>query len=472
MELALHITPSWDAAAGTVDALGIDWEAGISARAGERLAAWITELVGVPFSPMEGLHVSDAAGEVPCSFEDGEPEMSFVKRRFIVAGRSTEGPVRVTYRVLPRVQPEGYHSSPYYDLVAEEGGVNGAGTCFLVHPARWEDAFDVELAWDLSGLPRGASAVWSFGSGERAAWTLTVQELLWSAFAVGMVRSSEGGRAGFYWFGEPPFDAGLVSRQVDVMFARMAEMFHDDGRPYRVFARHNAFPGGGGTALTRSYIYGYGRDDPVDADELRDLLAHEMVHNWPTMRDEPPGLGTWYVEGSAEYYSIIVPMELGLCSPEHTAEAICRKAGSYFSNPMNGLSNEELGRLYWEDNRCQRVPYARGVLFLSNIDARISRATGGARSLLDVEVALLEVAEPVPGDFIRAVREVSGLDVSEDYELMRAGGVSAPLVPDPDAFGGRFEVAPCRVQLDDARHSNEKVLLDEWAQGYEWRPRA
>ena len=466
------IVPEWDTRKRTVSALRASWEIdGLKVRAGERLAAWVLELVGIPFCPLEGLTIEDDLGEVPFCLEDGEAEMSFVHRRFAVAERDVRGPVRASWRVTPRVQPEGYRSSPYFDLVAERGGALGAGATFLVHPAvGWNDQLDIELVWDLSELGEGGRGVWTYGEG-RVERDLDLNRLLFSAYMTGEVRSIEEGHAGFYWFDDLPLDPQEVSRQINLLFDRMAEMFHDADECYRVFARHNAFPGDGGTAFSRSYIYGYGKDDRVDLDDLRDLLAHEMTHNWPTMRDEPPGLGTWYVEGSAEYYSTIVPMEMGLCDLEHTAAVINEKAGSYFSNPMMGLSNEELGRRYWQDRRCQRVPYARGILFLSNMDAQIRRATDGKRTLLDVELRLLELSDPTPDDFLAAVRDVAGLDLREPYEQMSAGGACPALVPDPDAFGGHFDVRPCKIHINDSQHTNEKVLRKETADGYVWSVR-
>lgn len=469
MRLSLLISPEWNTREETVSTLEIRWNAeGLKVRAGDKLAAWVLELVGIPFCPLESLTIEDDLGEIPLRFEDGEAEMSFIHRRFAVAERDTSGSIRTSWRITPRVQPAGYRSSPYFDLVAERGGVLGAGATFLVHPAiGWDDPLDIELTWDLTELGESGRGVWTYGEGhvER---TLDLNRLLFSAYMAGEVRSVEEGHAGFYWFDELPLDPQEVSRQINLLFDHMAEMFHDSDECYRVFARHNVFPGGGGTAFPRSYIYGYGKDDQVDLDDLRDLLAHEMTHNWPTMRDEPPGLGTWYVEGSAEYYATIVPMEMGLCSLEHTAQVINEKAGSYFSNPMMSLSNEELGKRYWQDRRCQRVPYARGILFLSNTDAQIRRATDGKRTLLDVEIRLLEQSDVTPDDFLAAVRDIAGLDLREAYEQMCAGGACPALIPDPDAFGGRFDVTPCIVQINDSQHTNEKILLDETVDGYVW----
>ena len=119
---------------------------------------------------------------------------------------------------------------------------------------------------------------------------------------------------------------------------------------------------------------------------------------------------------------------------------------------MHNLSNEELGKRYWTDRRCQRVPYARGILFLANTDAAIQKATDGKKKLLDVELELLKKKHPEPEDFLRAVKEISGLDLSEAYECMCRGDDP---IPDPDAFGGHFIARKEMVHEQDHQHVAE-----------------
>ena len=40
--------------------------------------------------------------------------------------------------------------------------------------------------------------------------------------------------------------------------------------------------------------------------------------------------------------------------------------------------------------------------------------------------------------------------------------------PDPDAFGGKFRVVPCKVKLNNAQHRADRELLDEESDGYRW----
>lgn len=462
----VHITPEWSC--DTVSALRIVCTTDHAAKAGGQIAARIRELVTIPFCPVTELRFSDESGPLPTRSHNGEAEQSFIYREFYTAQRDSVGETRISYRITPRVQPEGYRSSPYFDLVAEKGGVLGTGTTFLLHLPELSEAFDYSLTWDLSLLPEDCRAVWTYGCGDVSRPGTTGQEMLFSAYMAGRIHASEDGEVGFYWFDTLPFPANEGVQQITLLFKYMSEMFHDKGGGYRVFTRHNHFPGGGGTAFPRSYIYGYGLHDQVTAGSLQSLLAHEMVHNWPTMSDQPAGLGTWYVEGSAEYYSTIVPLEMGICSPEKTAGIINDKAGSYYANPMKHLSNLELGKRYWTDRRCQRLPYSRGMIYLSNLDAQIRKNTGGQHTLLELELALLELPDPTPEDFLRIGSELAGFDLRPGYEQMCAGEMPEP---DPDAFGGLFTVSPCMVRLNNAQHRVDEELLEEEVPGYVWSVR-
>ena len=90
----------------------------------------------------------------------------------------------------------------------------------------------------------------------------------------------------------------------------MSAFFADEpssSNPYRIFVRR-ATParGFGGTAFRRSYCLEYDAAlDTVGGDDINQLLAHEMVHNWPllgklTDSDQITKILNWYNEGLQE----------------------------------------------------------------------------------------------------------------------------------------------------------------------------
>jgi predicted metalloprotease with PDZ domain len=231
----------------------------------------------------------------------------------------------------------------------------------------------------------------------------------------------------------------------------MADFFGDREARYRVFARRDPFEkSGGGTAAARSFMFGYSAATFQDVDGMQNLLAHEMVHNWPHMDDEPAGLATWYNEGCAEYYSVVLPWRAGLSSQADVLLQVSARAEKYYTNPMRALSNDALAALYWQDRRTQRVPYGRGFFYLANVDAAIRCASNGAFSLDDAVKEILRRrrsgGKPSPADWLEIVSGLLGRDARPEYEAMAAGTL---VEPDPKVFGGALAVKKCRTVLSD-----------------------
>ena len=141
----------------------------------------------------------------------------------------------------------------------------------------------------------------------------------------------------------------------------------------------------GGTALYRSYLFGTGIQLSHVALKIKKaILAHEMVHNWPQLNDNPYGVTTWYSEGTAEYYSVLLPLRLGLMTDDEAILELQKRTDAYYSNPTRVLGDEEAAAICWKDRRAQRLVYGRGMIFVINIDIMIRKATNGAHSIDDV----------------------------------------------------------------------------------------
>ena len=450
--IAIRLTPH--GANGTISSMDVSCRlSGLMISEGDALCTAQDVTVGIPFCPVEGeVRFTDDLGGLPATRGEDPPRASFVKTSSFFAGRSAQGDIRYAYRVLPRELPEGYTSSPYFDFRAEPGGANGAGLTFLMLPAKdMEATFELELFWDLEDMPEGSRGVWSLGAGD-VTRAVSVQDALFSYYAVGNLNAEEEGDFGLYWFGTPPFDMAEVALRTKKLFRFMAGFFGDSEACYRIFARRDPFEkSGGGTAAARSFMFGYSAQTFLNVDDMQNLLAHEMSHNWPHMDDEPAGLATWYNEGCAEYFSVVLPYRAGLSSPEDVRSQVEDRAFKYYSNPMRALSNEALAALYWQDRRTQRVPYGRGFFYLANVDAEIRRASGGAHSLDDAVKEILlrrqSGGKPTPEDWLKIVSDLTGRDARPAYDAMAAGALIAP---DPEIFGGMFAIEKTRVTLQES----------------------
>jgi hypothetical protein len=442
-----------------IDFMDVSYELdGYTWQAGEELFRISHETVTIPFCPMEKLSVHDVTGEVAL-FEELEKAYPVIYRKWRVI-RRTEGVVTITYRISPRIVPEDYRSSPYFDFRNENGGGNGAGVTFLAE-IKGFDCCRMNFSWDLSGMPAGSSGVCSFGE-NAVKLEGKPSRLIHAYYAVGRLQSITDGDFGFYWLSKPPFDLQETADWTRRLFLDMAAFFRDDNSLYRIFVRKDPFErSGGGTALYRSYMFGYSNAMLPTLSGLKNLLAHEMVHNWARMKDEPYGEATWCAEGMAEYYSVMLPLRFGLATVEETLTQIQKRTEQYYTNPFRGLSNAEAAKLSWSDRRAQRIAYGRGFFFLANLDARIKKLTSGHHSLDEIAVRIAGRPEEDGAsseDFIRYVKELSGWDVTDEYLQMSDG---VPFAPDPDSFDGLFD---CYEIIDREADGHNNSCSWEWKQ--------
>lgn len=320
--------------------------------------------------------------------------------------------------------------------------------------------YQISLKWNMEHMPENTRGVWSFGEGNQIRRG-RAELLLYTFYAVGMVQSVEEENFGFYWFGTPPFDVKRAAENVKQMYFVMSRFFEDASMEgYRVFARKDPFEKSGGTALSRSFLFGYNDTTKTTVESLQNLLAHEMVHNWPHMEDHPYGSCTWFTEGCAEFYSVMLPLRANLVSLRDTLEQIQKRTDEYFTNPTVSLSNEDAAKLFWKDRRTQRISYGRGFFFLANVDSMIRKATRGEKSVDDVVKPLtsmyLSGKSGTNEDFIRLVNEVAGVNISGDFEKMEKG---ERLVPDPDGFDGHFSWEKVEREIAGGK---EKTTSYQW----------
>ena len=435
-EVRLTITPRWNGE--TVSSAAVRMTLSLPIRAGEPLFRIRVRSIDKPFAALSDdgpIRLADPDGrEIPCRTEDCGEDMGTV-RVYLPEVTPERSRAVLTYTVLP--SPAG--RNPVLDLGSEPGGVTGSGMTFL--PAFFaEGSIRYILRWDLSAMPSGASGAWTWGEGdsEREGDGNTLISAFYAAGApLDCVRV---GSFRYYWFRNPK----LLETAVDAarIFTYESAFFRDEGEIYSIFTRHGTecvHPGG--TADNRAYLWLYREDGQLDA-SLKFLFAHEMVHNWINLPDEPYGTCTWYVEGAAEFYSLLLPWRAGIVSAEELTEELNRRAADYYENPRRRETNEACGRAFLSDLETTKVPYGRGLFYLLHADAAVRRASGSEKSLDDVMNALRDEARAgfagdSPSDaaneaWLRLYGAVVGEEAARrEFDELKAGAVWDP---EPDAF--------------------------------------
>lgn len=406
-----------------------------------------------PFPDYEELTVSDDLGEVPWRLDAAPSCYSAATFKGFYFERPVQGTVRWSYRILPRVLPEGYRSSPYYDFRAEPLGLNGSGMFAFILPNTENAQVRIHLDWDLSNMPEGARGIWSYGEGS-VEKVLSAWQIRLSLFNTGIMQSVEHGCFGVYWFSEPYFAVKDVAERLYPIYQYMADYFHDTGSSFRVFLRRDPFEiSGGGSACPYAFISGYSAMGGMDADKWFNVLIHEMTHTWPSMADFNVGEGTWFSEGCTEFYCTMLPYHGGFLDAEFTVKCINAKIqGRYYDNVHREMPNMEIPKIQWQDRRAQEVPYGRGFLYLANVDLQLRRAGKGS---IDDIVVKYSVADPMPlqewKDFVLERLGEKGL---QEFEDMAAGRL---MVPEPDLFGPEIVTVRDEIELN-----GKKTISYHW----------
>ena len=433
---------------------------------GEPLLRLPLTIVSIPTAAYEAseLLASDEAGVVPLTQREEDPRPEGVYRQYVVE-RATQGDVTVRYAARPRSVTAQTNNGPLFDMREENGGFTAAGISFLAVPAT-EHPYRVSLNWDLSRMPPDSIGVWSLGEGN-VETVAPAQQLAFTFYGAGPFRTYKAdpdGRLKVYALSASPFEMQELTGRIGRLYDYMAGFFGDDEGEYRVFARQHPYEGRGGTALPRSFTFGYHAPSNPTVDELHGMLAHEIAHGWPSMQGEH-GETAWYSEGAAEYYSLVLSRRSNVLEESEFLDQLNERALAYYAHPFRNLTNEEAAKRFWSDPFVQQVPYGRGFFYLAQTDAAIRSASGGRRNLDNVVLALRERQEAGGShgiaDWLRLVGAEIGTEQAErDYRRMESGQtITAAGVYAPCYVAVREPVR--RLELGFARRSiNEGKVRD------------
>ena len=426
--LKADITPFWenDTVGGAEVKLCLD---GVCIQEGETILSFNEELYGIPSSvKWDTLTFSDDLGALKVRQESQCIQHQLERK--IAADRKTEGAVRVCWQnqFLPA------RPNPVMDMGQEAGGVSGSGMNWM--PCLTEKEYQLEMCISKDKMPEDTRVVWTFGE-DKISRVMKKEDLQETFYYFGRMQSVEKKNFGYYWFEREGFDASEIASWTAEVFLQMAEFFQDDGENYKIFARARQCRRSGGTALKRSYSYIYDPQNLPSMSELKFLFPHEMVHNWAQMEDKPYGTCTWYVEGMAEFYCLVLPWRMGLASREELLRELNDRAEQYYENPCRDYPAKELGDLLFKDLEATTVPYGRGFFYLLQIDSRIREKTDGEKSLDDVMLALLNRSskgELLQNEaWLEELGKVLDGDIAGEFEAMMNGAVIPPVM---DAFEG------------------------------------
>ena len=199
-----------------------------------------------------------------------------------------------------------------------------------------------------------------------------------------------------------------------------------------------------------------------------ELASHELFHAWNGKRLRPTELGPfnyedenltrglWVVEGMTDYYGELLVHRAGLSAQSEYLEALANKIEELQTTPGRAVQPVDLAsfdawiKYYRPDENTPNASvsyYTKGAVLAFLLDARIRKATGGAKSLDDVMRAAYEKYSGgrgfLPDEFRTAAEQVSGINLGSFWAAGIQGTGELDYAEALELLGLRFRpVAP------------------------------
>jgi predicted metalloprotease with PDZ domain len=122
------------------------------------------------------------------------------------------------------------------------------------------------------------------------------------------------------------------------------------------------------------------------------LMSHELFHFWNGHRyklTDPQELGLWFSEGFTDFYARRLSYRAGLMSAQSYVADLNRTIERYTLSPFRDEPSARIVKDFWSDPAIGDLPYLRGNIVASLVDAQIRTTSGGARNLDDLMRELL-----------------------------------------------------------------------------------
>jgi hypothetical protein len=416
---------------------------GVHAKAGDATfeLPLVANTVVTSGKDIQQLAFVDGAGPIAVTVQDKAEDGSNTTRRWI-AGRAIDGTVTVRYRVpIDAAAPP--LALPQYEIRTENGTFSAAGNAFLVLPTD-KTLRVTHMLWDFARYGPG-TGVSSFGVGNAVASAPLPAAKLGSAYYMGGHPGVSGPASdGFFaaWQGTPPFDMAPLMTWGGDLHRFYGKFFGYTPASFGVFGRTNTRNPGSGIGLTDSFAYTFNQTSKPD--DLRSLLAHEMLHSWvnslDSSMDAAGGLDrSWFGEGLAVHYQRTLPYRARMISADDFLKDLNETAGRYYTNIKIATPNAEIPAGFWRDTRIRVLPYDRGSLYFEAVDAQIRAASKGERSLDDIVRTMLTArrnGQPMNEALYRTLLkgELGDKGLAE-FDAMLAGET---VLPPSDAYGSGF----------------------------------
>jgi predicted metalloprotease with PDZ domain len=281
-----------------------------------------------------------------------------------------------------------------YRPVTDASYIHWIGDTVWILP-EWDEQAENIVSIEWKGFPKTWTIANSFAISDRKQkFQAKLAELTSAIFVAGDFRltttKAKGNEVNVAIRGKWQFRDAELAEMIRKVIETERDFFADHSQKYYLVTLVQTDEGPntssfGGTGLTDSFTLFATPDASVD--RIRSLLAHEYAHNWIPGRlgrmSEPEQSLYWFSEGFTEFYTFKLLLNGGLITPSEFASAYNDRIRDYYVLPVRTAPNDRIVTDFWTDRNVQRLPYLRGFLFATNLDAEIRAKSGGKTSLDD-----------------------------------------------------------------------------------------
>lgn len=364
-----------------------------------------------------------------------------------------------------------------YRPVVQADHIHWIGYTVLVRP-KWKDDEKIKVTFSWHELPKSWTLADSYGTGGRKRDArIKFEDLGRTITVAGDFRLTNTAAAGkpvaVAIRGKWRFTDAELTEMIRRVIESQREFWKDHSQERFLVTLvplgegPNAFSFGG-TGLQDSFALFATPNAEVAS--LRGLLAHEYFHSWnPTAlgkMGEPEQHVYWFSEGFTEFYTYQLLYRSGIISEAEFIETYNSLIREYYMLPARNEPNERIVRDFWNDRNVGRLPYLRGLMFATNLNAEIKRVSGGVRSMDDVmfDLAAANRTKPqtITVELLRsAFQKHLGYDPVGLIERQIMNGEL--IAPSPDALGPgigleNVEIPVFELGFDFDKFAKERIV--------------
>lgn len=336
-----------------------------------------------------------------------------------------------------------------YRPVTDANYIHWIGTTVWVLP-EWDDQQEVSISLEWKGFPKNWSIANSFAIGKRKQrMTAKLDEFGSAIFVAGdfrLVKRKLGSNAvNVAVRGDWQFKDAELAEMVGKVLTVERDFFNDHSQKHYLvtLVPVNEGPNAislGGTGLTNSFALFATTNSKLE--RFTWLLGHEYAHNWIPGKlgkmPDPEQALYWFSEGFTEFYTYRLLHRGGLLTDAEFVTAYNDIIREYYMSPVRSEPNDRIVAEFWTNNDVRRLPYLRGLMFATNLDAEIKRASGGKRSIDDVIRELYAASKVMKAPLsFESLPAAFGkhLDGEAMPNIKRHLIDGEPIIPDPEALG-------------------------------------